>query len=242
MPSNAIRMLAVALSVVLCISGRPGRAIEIDVDTVISAVNSTPRPVVIGRNASVPITVTVVDGGWVGELLPTGSASAVLFGGTVAGDTFLTEDSQLALSGGTIDGTLFSQHFTTVNIWSGKVHGYGDELAISASGNSVVNIYGGQIGEGSPLGWLSVRDAGTINIFGSNLETVSGRVVGTLSDGTHLDRRFIQRDRGRIVLHNIPEPNTSGLALLGIVLGLVGDTRRIYRGGGRRLATIANTA
>ncbi len=237
MRSHTMRALLIGLSVVLCIKGTTGKAIEIDASTVIDAENSIRGPAIIGRNASAPITVTIMDGGSVGELLPTGSASVEMFGGTIGGDAFLTEDSQLELSGGTIRGTVYSRNFATVNIRGGAVLGYGDEIAITAGGNSVVNIYGGQIGEGPSLGWLKAWDSGTINVFGSNLGMVAGRVVGTLSDGTRLDRPFLQQDSGRIVLHNIPEPSTLVLLPIGVLSALVvlnfrGRLRRQLRSAG----------
>lgn len=134
-------------------------------------------------------------------------------------------------SGGGAGLGILGYNSSVINIYGGHItggnvgnYGGGISFCIAAYNFSTINIYGGSMIRGSSGSGIS-KDIGayngsTIKIYGTGfnysygpINSISGNLTGTLSDGTLLDAKFYQNAPGLIVL--IPEPATILLLSLG---------------------------
>ncbi len=146
-----------------------------------------------------------VSGGRIGlELMAAGSSTVNISGGSMSHLECL-DSSTVNVTGGSIGGVYaFRCSTVTVNISGGSIGG------VYAFGSSTVNISGGSIRNG-----LRIRESGTVNVFGSDLNLTDGLLTGTLADGTPLAKHVDIFGDGQLVLHNNPEPSTLLLLSMG---------------------------
>lgn len=147
------------------------------------------------------------------------SAKANVFGEILA-DVYAYDQSVVNVIGGhfsdpgTSNLTLLDS--STANIRSGRFDGQ-----IVAFDDSVVNVWGGAYPRGSRL---DITDRAVLNVYGTDLvleptaETGGTRffaLSGTLANGDVLNRASASTTlRGRIVVHNVPEPASNGLCIV----------------------------
>jgi hypothetical protein len=136
-------------------------------------------------------------GGISNAVIVNSSGVANIFGGTISCHTSFQD--AIVDGGG------------TVNIYGGIMDGN----ITSSSSASRVNIFGGDI-QGSlepdaPGGVITVAGNSFNFPFGS-ISTTSGRLTGTLADGTPINAAFSRAGGGQIIL--IPEPGSIGMVVL----------------------------
>jgi hypothetical protein len=99
---------------------------------------------------------------------------------------------------------------------------------IHAFGASVLTWRGGNLYRGE---LLVVADSAQAHIYGQDLQYIVDEVdgpmlVGRWADGTDMAARYIVRDQGKIILHEVPEPSTWALLAIGAASLAWGVRRR----------------
>ena len=120
------------------------------------------------------------------------------------------DSSTVSISGGLVCYAVEAYDSTTLNLYGGT---FG--LYLQVNGESLANFYGGSTGQ------LQVKDSGTVNVFGTDLELANGRLIGTLADGTSLNLPYVLSGGGQIVLHIVPEPDVGCIIFLGVLCVVV---------------------
>lgn len=100
---------------------------------------------------------------------------------------------------------------------------------IMVTGDSILTWRGGQLAAGEIL---NVEGSGVAHLYGHDLKFVvddedGPMIVGTWADGTGAGGRYIIRDQGQIILHEVPEPGAWGLAVISALILATG--RRLFR-------------
>ena len=169
------------------------------------------------------------------------TSTGFLYGGSVTEGISAGGDATLTMKNGTV------KDYSTQNNALGVIEGGTVENIITAFGDSHIDIKGGEI-----LNQLRVFENGEINLYGSDFyvngdpiaygegifevfgdtlafsgSRYSGRITGTLADGTLLDNDFyiynIGSWEGVADIYIIPEPTT--LLLLGMGGMLIGKRK-----------------
>jgi len=157
------------------------------------------------------------------------SAVVNMTGGNL-GVLYAYDTSEFNFQGGHIGSTLQFYGTSTVNISSGTING-----GFNMYGNSVINITGGILPGFDLVGSSTVANLwggqisgiysqGIVNIYGKNIviesyNTDSKRISGFWKDGTafsFIAWRAVPYN-SQFVIHEIPEPATVSLLLMGIV-------------------------
>ena len=130
-------------------------------------------------------------------------------------------NSQLTIRGGTIRGTRFTDDNSVVDVYGGTLFPDFDHIRphFNLFGQSRVNIHGGIFhfrGPNERTPWLRTNDESVVHIYGTDLQSDRGLITGTFSDGTPID--LAVGGTSNVVLHEIPEPSSGLLAMLGLVL------------------------
>lgn len=141
------------------------------------------------------------------------------------------EQSHVEIRGGRFD----LEYFAPLGAFTASVN------AISAAGDSVVEIHGGEwklvdlaaTNEPVILHHINAAETSTVRLFGSDfnfplnepIEATEGTITGVLSDGSPIEFDFVRREGATIVL--VPEP--SALAMLGTLLIGICFFRRLAR-------------
>jgi len=167
-------------------------------------------------------------------------------------------DLDLHMTGGTIDGGLWTGATVRGEISGGRIDDgvliasrYGSDLRItggqfdtsldnwlfqfasergSVGQSGLLEIWGGQFGyAGAGQGFL-IDDLMSFSIFGRDLVYSNGWLTGYLSDGSWFSNAltFGSNWQGTFTIHNVPEPETIGLFLVGLV-GMTLARRKVRR-------------
>ena len=119
-----------------------------------------------------------------------------------------------------------------VDVYGGNLYPDSDHLDphFDVSGQARVNIHGGIFqftGPGELTPWLRTNDDGVVHIYGTDLLRDRGLVTGTFSDGTPIN--LVVGGTGNMVLHEIPEPSSAALAIVGLVVLAIRNRARLRR-------------
>ena len=161
-----------------------------------------------------------------GALVLGEDATAEILGGELSGGNFAQSistvgNSRLAIRGGTSRGPRFARDNSVVDIYGGTLFPDGNAFHphFNLFGQSRVNIHGGIFhfrGPNERTPWLRTNEDSVVHIYGTDLQSDRGLITGTFSDGTPID--LAVGGTSNVVLHEIPEPSTGLLAMLGLIL------------------------
>jgi len=137
-------------------------------------------------------------GGLAGGGMFHGFATANITGGTISGGFNMYDNSVLNISGGVLQGTITSMN-----------------------NSNILNLSGGDFGTGNWTPWFYVKNI--VNIYGRDLSIVPHSTTDRFASGHWADGTPFEFILGRaqiynpqIVFHEIPEPATMFLLLIGI--------------------------
>lgn len=168
-------------------------------------------------------------------------------GAILGGVSGIWGDLDLRMNGGTIDGGLWTGATVRGEISGGRIDDgvliasrYGSDLRItggqfdnsldnwlfqfasergSVGQSGLLEIWGGQFGyAGAGRGFL-IDDLMSFSIYGRDLVYDNGWLTGYLSDGSWFSNAltFGSNWQGTFTIHNVPEPETIGLFLAGLM-------------------------
>jgi len=140
--------------------------------------------VIVRDGPSQPTTLQIGAGARIWELDVKDSSVASMSGGTVRTQIRAGDTSQVSFSGGRVFGGIWADASSSVDISGGLI--LGESAAVTADGQSVVNIRGGYLDSNEHTG-LAARGSSTTTISGGVLEYVR---VGGSSKVTMLDGRI----------------------------------------------------
>ena len=162
-------------------------------------------------------TVTITGGIPAQEDVYAEDSSTVYMSGGRIFEALQSFDSGIAhLSGGTVDGFVITHDSSTIHMSGGSA------VLLMLMDASTLNLSGGSIGS-----WMEVNGSSTLNVFGYDLAIQDDVLTGTLADDTPVNNEIRLSDNAQIILHEIPEPASALLALVGLaaVLGWRRRTR-----------------
>jgi hypothetical protein len=167
-------------------------------------------------------------------------------------------DLDLRMSGGTINGGLRTGATVDGEISGGRIDGgvliasrYGSDLRItggqfdtslddwlvqftsergSRGQSGLLEIWGGEFGYADAGQGFLIDDLMSLSVFGRDLVYSNGWLTGYLSDGSWFSNAltFGSNWQGAFTIHNVPEPETIGLFLIGLV-GMTLARRKVRR-------------
>lgn len=159
-----------------------------------------------------------IDGGlWTGA-----AVNGEISGGRIGDGVLIASDgsSNLRITGGQFD--------TSLDDW---LFQFANEPGFPGGGQAgLLEIWGGQFGyAGAGRGFL-IDDLMSFSIFGRDLVYSNGWLTGYLSDGSWFSNAltFGSNWQGTFTIHNVPEPETIGLFLVGLV-GMILARRNVRR-------------
>jgi hypothetical protein len=152
------------------------------------------------------MTGGTIDGGlWTGA-----AVNGEISGGRIDDSILIATDgaSHLRITGGQFDSALDNWLFQFAN-----------EPGFPEGGQSgLLEIWGGQFGYASAGQGFLIDDLMSFSIFGRDLVYSNGWLTGYLSDGSWFSNAltFGSNWQGTFTIHNVPEPETIGLFLVGL--------------------------
>lgn len=149
-------------------------------------------------------------------------------GGTIEGGIRTGATVRGEISGGRIDGGLLiaSRYGSDLRITGGQFDTSLDDWLVEFASEPGMNgmtglleIWGGQFGYADAGNGFMLDDLMSLSVYGRDLVYSNGWLTGYLSDGSWFSNAltFGSNWQGTFTIHNVPEPETLGLFLLGLV-------------------------
>ena len=144
-----------------------------------------------------------------------GGSVQMVPGGRLGSYLRLFGSSRFTMYGGTLQSYVYAGEVSRFTMLSGSALSY-----VNAAQTSRVDIYGGSVNS------IYLEDSGTVNIYGRNFSAPiapggTGRITGTLADGTPLDTsvHFLAgTTQARVNLIPVPEPSSILLAIAALAV------------------------
>lgn len=134
-------------------------------------------------------------------------AQVNLFDGVVTEKIVLHERSAGLVAGGTV-ASIETHESSTLNV-AGGVLG-----SLTTADSSTAAISGGLFS-----GTILARERSTIEVYGYGLTLAGDLLSGWLQDGSPIKNPAYRKEKGRILLHNVPEPSPLALLVLSPAIG-----------------------
>jgi hypothetical protein len=159
----------------------------------------------IWGNLDLQMSGGTIDGGlWTGA-----TVNGEISGGRINDGVLITSryGSNLRITGGQFDSSLDNWLFQ-----------FAGELGVDGQ-SGLLEIWGGQFGYASAGRGFLIDDLMSFSVFGRDLVYSNGWLTGYLSDGSWFSNAltFGSNWQGIFTIHNVPEPETIGLFLVGLV-------------------------
>jgi len=164
-----------------------------------------------GAPSYVEMTMT---GGYLGDGLRTiGNIDASIRGGQIDGGISIDQYS-IGLSEFSITGGIFDTYSGDWLLAFSDSHSFGGGTAFST-----LDIAGGQFGYANAGNGFFIDEWVNFNIYGRNLAYADGWLTGYLQDGNWFSNQltFGNNWHGSFTIHNVPEPSSWALLILGLV-------------------------